>query len=69
MTNSISDPRDQKKLPDPLEGVENNEKVTNTEDQQLIDDVVADTSEGLPAQEEEQQTISDKDKKDISDIN
>jgi len=69
MTNINIDPRDPKKLPDPVSGVENNEQVTNSEEQHLIDDVVAGTSQSSNNQTKEEQTMTEKEKRDITDIN
>ncbi len=68
MVNYSLDPRDPKKLPDPVSGVESNDQVTNSEDQSMVDDVVAETDVSS-YKEEPDENLSEKDKRDIADIN
>ena len=67
MSKQNPDPRDPKKLPDPVLGVETNDQITNSEDQQIVDDVVAENSDNEKTENES--NVSEKDKKDITDIN
>lgn len=68
MSHYIADPRDPKKLPDPVSGVEANDQITNSEEQQIVDDIVAEPT-GNSNNSEEEPGVTEIEKKDITDIN